>query len=870
MAELTEREELELLELEAREAKFKGRPIPAAARPFVGFAKGVAGLLGSPSDIVRSGLEAAGLEKPASFFRGKETFESVFGLEGIQPPQTFAERMAERVGEEVGAGLGVTAAIGPKIVQRAGRLALPTGGRLVARTGQALLQSYADSLAKMSLTRLATLETGLLALQGSTAQLGRETLEDVVGTGLADFTGQMITALGVPAALAITNKVIQGVRKVSPIPTEKAGRRQTGEALEKAGVETTRAQAGLERAEELKEAIPGFEPTTTMATQEPGMVALEKITKRLSPQVSADFEAIKAKNARAIQEHLSSIPGVEDVDPTSIRELIDKRIGNLEVGLNKALLKAEGRVNKRLEMLSPKMKASESGNIIREEILKARAEVDVKSNALFDVIDQAGTEITTVEGVREAAKEMIRGLGKGESPGNIPPVARRIIQRIGVKKVETEEGIEIVETFEESFREIHKLRSQILNDIRSGRGIAAPNPKQLRNLDILREAIDADLDQFAKLDSPAAKRYAEARDFYRTQVVERFRLGATGEVMRAGPLGAAFREEASEVAATFFHAKAGAKESMQDFIKAVGDRPKAVEALKDYAKRDMFDAVVDLDGKVNPARLSTWLKKHSEVLEIFPELRAEFRDLRKVKADADRISGTVERTRRDVDKSVAKLFLDEEPEIAIRKVLSSGNKTQRMEELVNIVKHDEAAMRALRRGVWDEVVSQTSTTFIESGDAVVNPKALSAFVNRNLGPLLKLYSREQLSKIEEISEGMGMVMQKTGGGIKLPELGGKLPQQIFGPVLARLWAIKTGRVGKIYGTSEAVARFSNRYFGTMTRDQITELLNEALVDPEVAKTLTDFARVPEQQQKVRLERHLTAIFGKRVPELVEE
>lgn len=123
-----------------------------------------------------------------------------------------------------------------------------------------------------------------------------------------------------------------------------------------------------------------------------------------------------------------------------------------------------------------------------------------------------------------------------------------------------------------------------------------------------------------------------ADQWFKENVAEKFRRGPVAQVLKRGPGGA---ESAIAPSTTLEHfvkpGEKGGDEAIGAFVKAAGDRPAAVQALRDFMV-DRFADFARQNGKVSAVRMAEFVDRYAPVFKQFPELG---RDLKNV-ADLQR------------------------------------------------------------------------------------------------------------------------------------------------------------------------------------------------------------------------------------------
>jgi hypothetical protein len=355
----------------------------------------------------------------------------------------------------------------------------------------------------------------------------------------------------------------------------------------------------------------------------------------------------------------------------------------------------------------------------------------------------------------------------------------------------------------------------------------------------------------ANFGSENAAAYRAAANATRERA-QTFNTGSVGQALRQGRAGLPYSLSDSQVAGKFFSAGSHAAEDVQSFLKAVGDRPRAVETLQDYAASDLIRSASRADGTLDPAKFSRWMDRHGDALRAFPELADKFRNA----ASAENAVGDAMAARKTAldafDKGAAAKFIGSDPLVAVDSVLRSKDPAGAMRELVAKIRNNSDATAGLqraiiesieRKAVGNELAGQTETTFIKS-DTFQN------LIRKNEAALSEAFSPEQMDTLRAIAADLQRAnLSKTGG--KLP--GGSNTAQdilaagksakaageghhsnLLGYILAMAAEHVTHSVLPIVGLigGKVGAAFRNAGLG-----KIDDLVTQAMLDPDLARSL---------------------------------
>lgn len=217
---------------------------------------------------------------------------------------------------------------------------------------------------------------------------------------------------------------------------------------------------------------------------------------------------------------------------------------------------------------------------------------------------------------------------------------------------------------------------------------------------------------------------------------------------------------ASDVPAKFFNDRASSQEKIQAFIKAAGDRPAAVNALRDYAVSKLRSDVINPDGTIDAAKFDRWTARYKNALESFPELKKQLSNVRDAQATLD---DTVAHHDAAIDafrRSRANMFLekqyggrDYDPLTAASRIFSSGNSAQAASELMRLTNGDQNAQAGLQRIVNDYLIRKVrgSLPGDELGVDLKNPRSLRQFLDTHKEALKVFYGNEGYNNLARVA-----------------------------------------------------------------------------------------------------------------------
>lgn len=695
---------------------------------------------------------------------------------------------------------------------------------------------------------------------GLGAQTARELAPD---SQIAELVGALVGGATSPAAVSRVKGVADNVAdraKGAPASPKPSVRRDVGRELSEASA-NPEALAGdvTGTVAEIEEVVPSFQPTTGQVTQDPGLQALEQ--NRPSRELA---QRHSGQNQAATSALGGEAPEAKD-DAATRAALERRRARALERQRQRAEAREQARDAQR-QALEPSQSRQETGETIRAEISDELKDARMEERRLWEAIDPESSVTVQTSEIKARTRDILDDTPSTEAPEDTPALLREIAGEATEQVVDTglvdESGASITRTEvdegagllkdQAELDEILALRSRVQDEIRAEKAAVAPSRNKIRKLTEVSEAINDSLAEVgtAISDPDAAARFQEATAFSR-ELNDRFTRGTTGRVLAKDKPGAE-RVPDSGVAAKFFRSGDGSPEAIEDFTRAVGNRPNAVKALREFALSEAMEAL----GDGNAQALGRWRKKHAEALEAFPDLDRDFGSLeaaeQAVRREQRRLALLEKATSDPRSSVIAKYLSPEDARDSIKGILEGKRPVQQTRKLLASLKGDKDAIEGARRAAWDLMTEgaprrpgsgvKTSQTDL-AGGAMLDGDRFKNFLESNKGALEVLY-RDQPSQLDRIRRLANVVRlgQKSGarttgragdGGVGFANI----PGLTFAGFLSRSYSVKRGVVSPTFVVLETLGRIARGRFARVSSEQFETLLDRALLDPELAKTL---------------------------------
>lgn len=789
--------------------------------------------------------------------------------------------------------------------------------------------------------KLAAIETALAASAGVTAQ----TLKEMIPNSgpLMEFMGELIGSFGPTGVLKLIRKTRDGIATATGLRTEADIEKSIGEQFNKVAT-PEQVEAGIKKTDEVNAAMkqadpatPDLKPTTGQVSDSPGLIQSErayqrssmertnkgKVTLQQNQEVIGNFLRGQAPEGK-LEDTVSALEATRSresamLDAGLIRAQADVDIAKKQVSATTERIvqqaddrakRAEDAAQTRINALQGRVSKEEAGQILRKEYESELAAYTAEADAKYAKIPQ--TVPIQPSASRKALAEVRKGIRTQEADEFVPSGALADMDRLGVKETTTQAGpMGKVRTERTegptNFGELHALKKRLQGEIR-----AAKNDTVKWRLKSLLDGVLDDMDQLSKNPEikaqfpDAAAAYDDANEFARKGIM-RLKTGEAAALRHKDKWGR-FSTHDEEVAAGFLTGET----PLNDFVQALGSRPAARDALKEYAKADLYQTAVyppmhEKAGQINVAVASKWVKNHEAALKEFPEVRTEVADAAKwqqlatdFRKEADAVAknpdavakiknprvygelNDIERRHADLllqrdrtmgewQKSVASQFMGLDADRAAQVIIRNPKPKTMIADVAKRIGDDPDGQAGLNRALWDAALDKFSVDLLDAGgNRALQAKKMEKFLSQNESWMVERFGPEKVESMRKSAEGMRMLESTgkpvlSGGSDTFANLSNVMTN--WGPFLSRLYAERSGRASMQWVISERTARVLGNILKARTEEGAMELLDRAFYDPKVAHTMMLAARdaaTPLLEKRFRL--HLGTPFGAELPE----
>jgi hypothetical protein len=470
-------------------------------------------------------------------------------------------------------------------------------------------------------------------------------------------------------------------------------------------------------------------------------------------------------------------------------------------------------------------------------------------------------------------------------------------------------GMDIVGKDSENFSTLKRLESELHTQIREANAtLNDPLSRRLnRLLDGVKDTMNQ-LDGATEIQSVfpgIADKYHEANEFY-AKGVQRLKAGEAAALRHKDKWGR-FRTQDEDAAGLFMEGHT----SVNDFVQAIGTRSEARDALRDYAKGELYRVAVYPDmhpkaGQINLAAAAHWVQRHDDVLRQFPDVREQidhatkwqatatalrteaeailkkpeavakiknpriFGDLNEVERRHAAILNAREQTLGAWQKSVASEFLGLDADRAAQVVVRNARPNTIIADVAKRIGSEPDGQAGFTRALWDAALDRFSVDILDAGgNRALQAKKIEKFLAQNESWMTERFGAARIDSMRKSAEAMRMLESTgkpvlSGGSDTFTNLSHVLTD--WGPFLSRLYAERSGRASMQWLISERTARVLGKVMKSRTEEGAMELLDRAFYDPKVAETMMLAAKnASEPLLEKRFRFHLGTPYGAPLP-----
>lgn len=889
--------------------------------------RGIAELFGAPVDLAAAGLNLAGSGVNALTGAGIPPItHPVGGSQSIKDAASMAAdavgvpmtEMADRTKPERVLGDAVrltTQALGfgmPTAARGlAGAAAGATPGPLTApyvdaARNAATVRAQGGPLAAVRAEKEAVRPFATDAAAGTGAALGAEGARqygpdpatDPVKAIIAQTVAETLAGLGGASAMHVATRpsaILDSVLSLRTDPTTGTSRRIADEAArvtrgELTGDAETAATNIRQGAAEARDA--GMTPPDSyLLSNDEGLfgtrraLANSSVKAEGTPTASAQFTERNRKAANDAGEVLSELNPGPDANARASTDFAQQQTDAKRAQAQSGVAAAEGQqqtATAAVEQQGAKLAAERgtgtaASEAVDKQVTGALDQRTAAKNEKFSAIDPDGEVQRDITPMAAAAEEVRAKVGKLNNPSEIlPEDTLRRIDALVAKEKTVDTGvldadgrpISRVETEGDgtvSFQDLNKLRPQLAAAETKAR--KAGDYPLASNIGRLKAEVNAEVERLAVEGGAAGVAAKDALDYYKTEFAPYFAQGAGGDFRKAVQRDDLARSATppSATADRFLRAGRGSKETAADLAKImeIAPDPAAGKAAVRQYLLDSASRTVE-NGKISVPRLREWNAQYADVLNSFPEAKAEFQGLLKDAVNgrlaeskaADGVkaaAAAAKRTEQEIQGSALSLFAGKEPRKAVEALFAAGDPPKAMAELVGRMKGDKAATAGLKKAVAEHL---DRTVLQKNADETPSLAKITDTFRRNEDTLKALYSPDEMNKLRAVQKQMEVLARQgiqSGTGSPTSQNYGDLMRLAEIGLKVKFGVLAGGGMMRNLRLAAQTYPFLNDNL------KIAQLLQRAAFEPELAAHLLE--RPALQIERSRWNTRLIGLLG---------
>ena len=784
--------------------------------------KTIAAGLGFPMDFGLAAMSIIPGVKVPDIKAGTKFVEKGMKKIGIEFPKEG--RQATTIPEHMGVTVAETALLLLPFLK--GAQVLTKGVGLTSKIARQIVKSTAKH---PYLTAASEITAGMGA--GTGRGVGEQNFADSPGKKIAlELTGGIIGGMA-PTAFMHSPTMLAGrlLHKMSLPFTAKGSKYRAGEFIKGAVADPEKVIGKLE-----KETLADLSPA--VVSGEKKLLALYKSFLRKDPVADAD---VTERIGQSIFELEKQMRKLGYGSPELLAEVAQKRANILTLGMDKRILEATEKAQKKIDGLSVASRKTHESRIVRNELEDAMAFEHRKNKGLWAKVPK-DFEIGT-ENTRAAYDEI-----KADLPH---------AQKQDIPDVLTWSFIFKKDQLRTTLKELQGLRSKLLETARIARKDGQWNKARIAN--DVSDAILEDIGISSSGQVSPAARSLQVALAGTKQYKKKFEQGIVGKILGFEKSGAPAIDP--DITLDVSVGRRGTKGSLD--IDKVAVTPEAKEAVNRYVARSFTDYSLDSKGKVVPSKADTWINNNEAILDKLPDLQKQLGDIneaQKLATETKSIEETAKKALSDPKISLAAMFLKmSSMDDVVNSILKSPKAAKMTAKLVELSKHDPSgkALEGLRGGFIEKILDKSSTGgFNDAGERILSGKALLNFVNRESPALSHVFLPEQMSRMRSIGRELAKLEKFTK---MTPDSVGVQMQDIASSGLQLLGSVGGAQFGRMVskatggGTIQTPGIFASRFRKIATflsRDKALQLIQDAITDPD--PTLLKALLLPIDKPKI--------------------
>jgi len=534
-----------------------------------------------------------------------------------------------------------------------------------------------------------------------------------------------------------------------------------------------------------------------------------------------------------------------DAIPGTVSLSIENRIAGINNYMSSRLALAEQVAAEKMRLVGPNLTRADATKILRMELEEGLSDMLRQEKLLWGKV---GDNVNATN-IGDGAMEIMFSQFKTTPSGSVPPLLKKLVgeeRLVEAGMLKLKKGKKPQPGLldgSQSIGEVLNLKALIHDEIRKASklgtkegDILAQNYQSLLNEvdnSLLGGVSEANIEKANSALSFSNKIQTDIYDSSVGNLLEYSTTKGNPQIIDAKK----FEELMSK-------GEAGGIQS-SDFLQILNGES---AGLQSKIKDDIARLIDPRTGQLPAKTLERYIQQNEEIINQFPELKAQLLDADAAKVLVEDRLALQARTEKDLAKYRSNTILSSSDlglsnNTVIKNVFSSGNvedKLQAMDNIVTLLNRADDSGLALQ-GFQDSVTEYIFNTIkptTKGGKKVLSLKATTDFISDNMDLLTRVYGEESAQMWKEFSDTLVAVEPALlKGNVGALDVFSK--QNVFISSLGRILGAKAGSLG--LGPPLVLAglggRAANAMLSGRTQAETVRILSRALRDPEFAALL---------------------------------
>lgn len=602
----------------------------------------------------------------------------------------------------------------------------------------------------------------------------------------------------------------------------------------------------------------GYAPTAAELSKDTGLAAVQKNVSKTPSLVERKEANLKALSGEA----KSFAEGIEDpyLFKTTVDDFVESATSTSKEKLDFAefkLVSAEEDLAGELASIataSPRQAQEAASENLTKALSDENIRLKEESNRLYKAIDPDASlfiDIRPLSKIAEDIRKPTSALKKAEVDETVK------YGKAVFDSIDSALGLQISKGTSQSYSDLISFRSTVNSSI--SKAYADDAAVAVRNLSILRDGIDRYTEllaqqgsakvqrgakaianphtHFKQISAEAAEAAVRANKFYKEEYAPKFKQALGGEFVEKMRSGKLFP---TQTAKSFLLGPTEGSQQLSRII-ADADNPEfAQSAVREFMISQLAQSMFNKKGDVYGPTARAFYNRYKPVLESFPELDNEIKNIARNFEAKSKISGSLQaevKAARAAQKaslpelrnSNLRFFLDDsDPDVIISRMFSGDAPENAIRELKGRFGNNEQFMDSLRSGVRDHITRVIKNPALEEGFSV--DKALRILdMPKTQKALSEIYSPSEIAKLNAVKSRLRDIVRLEEGATVPKILGQEGMAEKARIVLASIYGIIRGRA--IFTISKMLA---GQFQDLSPKEAAEELLTRSMLEPELA------------------------------------